>query len=198
MILIGKLVTALLTVLLAVTVMTNAQAASGADLETEIEACRSVKNAAHQMAEGARGLGFNDDHEIIQIAKERWAQADDREQELTKQLEASRLFVWDGPVLTASKGVNYGPSGKETYYNLPMGGVVRIMRNMGFSQEEYPYWIREDGVKMLGEYVMIAAHLGVHPRGSIVPTSRGFGLVCDTGGFAKSNPTQLDLATAWR
>ena len=197
MIPIGKIITALLTVLLTVTVMTNAQAASGADLEAEIEACRSVKNAAHQMAEGARGLGFNDDHEIIQIAKERWAQADDREQELTKQLEASRLFVWDGPVLTARAGTVQGPSGKETYYNLPMGGVVNIMRHMGFSQEEYPYWIREDGVKMLGEYVMVAAHLGVHPRGSVVPTSRGSGLVCDTGGFAKSNPYQLDLATVW-
>ena len=198
MIPIGKIITALLTILLTVTVLTNAQAASGADLEAEIEACRSVKNAAHQMAEGARGLGFNDDHEIIQIAKERWTQADDREQELIKQLEAMKPFIWDGPVLTKSKGVNYGPSGKETYYNLPMGGVVNIMRHMGFSQEEYPYWIREDGVKMLGEYVMVAAHLGIHPRGSVVPTSRGLGLVCDTGGFAKSNPTQLDLATVWR
>ena len=149
------------------------------------------------MAEGARGLGFNDDHEIIQIAKERWAQADDREQELTKQLEATKVFVWNGPVLTKQAGTVQGPAGKETYYNLPMGGVVSIMRSMGFSQEEYPYWIREDGMKMLGDYVMIAAHLGNHPRGSIVPTSRGFGLVCDTGGFAKSNPTQLDLATAW-
>ena len=197
MIPIGKIITALFTALLAVTVMTNAQAASCADLEAEIEACRSVKEAAHQMAEGARGLGFNDDHEIIQIAKERWAQADDREQELTKQREATKVFVWNGPVLTKQAGTVQGPSGKETYYNLPMGGVVSIMRSMGFSQEEYPYWIREDGVKMLGEYVMIAAHLGNHPRGSVVPTSRGFGLVCDTGGFAKSNPTQLDLATAW-
>ena len=197
MIPIGKIITALLTVLLAVTVMTNAQAASGADLETEIETCRSIKNAAHQMAEGARGLGFNDDHEIIQIAKERWAQADDREQELTKQLEATKVFVWNGPVLTKQAGTVQGPSGKETYYNLPMGGVVSIMRSMGFSQEEFPYWIREDGVKMLGDYIMVAANLNVHPRGSVVPTSRGVGLVCDTGSFAKSNPTQLDLAVSW-
>lgn len=198
MIPIGKIITALLTILLTVTVLTNAQAASGADLEAEIEACRSVKNAAHQMAEGARGLGFNDDHEIVQIAKERWAQADDREQELTKQLEPMKPFIWDGPVLTKRAGTVQGPSGKETYYNLPMGGVVRIMRNMDFSESEYPYWVREDGCKMLGDYVMVAAHLGIHPRGSVVPTSRGLGLVCDTGGFAKSNPTQLDLATVWR
>lgn len=198
MIPIGKIITALLTVLLAVTVMTNAQAASGADLETEIETCRSIKNAAHQMAEGARGLGFNDDHEIIQIAKERWAQADDREQELTKQLEATKVFVWNGPVLTKQAGTVQGPSGKETYYNLPMGGVVSIMRSMGFSQEEFPYWIREDGVKMLGPYVLAAGNLTLRPRGTVLPCSLGNCIIADTGGFARSNPTQLDIATQWR
>lgn len=197
MVTIGKILTGLLALLLTVTIVTNAQAASNYDIEAEIEACRNIKDAAHQMAEGARGLGFNDDHEIIQIAKERWAQADDREQELTKQLEATKLFIWDGPVLTASKGVNYGPSGKETYYNLPMGGVVRIMRNMGFDAENYPYWVRNDGVKMLGDYVLCACNLSVHPRGSLVETSLGKGICADTGGFAKHNPTQIDIATSW-
>lgn len=87
-----------------------------------------------------------------------------------------------------------GPSGKETYYNLPMQGVVNIMRGMGNND---PYWVRDDGVKMLGDYVMIAAHLGIRPRGSLVPTSLGMGIVCDTGGFASGNPTQIDIATAW-
>ena len=105
--------------------------------------------------------------------------------------------TWDGPVLTKGKGVNYGPSGKETYYNLPMEGVVRIMRAQGFSEEEYPYWEREDGVKMLGDYVMVAANLSVHPRGSLVESSLGIALVCDTGGFAASNPNQLDIAVNW-
>lgn len=197
MVTIGKILTGLLALLLTVTIVTNAQAASNYDIEAEIEACRNIKDAAHQMADGARGLGFNDDHEIIQIAKERWAQADDREQELTKQLEATKLFIWDGPVLTASKGVNYGPSGKETYYNLPMGGVVRIMRNMGFDAENYPYWVRNDGVKMLGDYVLCACNLSVHPRGSLVEISLGKGICADTGGFAKHNPTQIDIATSW-
>lgn len=197
MVTIGKILTGLLALLLTVTIVTNAQAASNYDIEAEIEACRNIKDAAHQMAEGARGLGFNDDHEIIQIAKERWAQADDREQELTKQLEATKLFIWDGPVLTASKGVNYGPSGKETYYNLPMGGVIRIMRNMGFDAENYPYWVRDDGVKMLGDYVLCACNLSVHPRGSLVEISLGKGICADTGGFAKHNHTQIDIATSW-
>ena len=38
---------------------------------------------------------------------------------------------WDGPVLTASAGTINGPSGKETYYNLNMSGVVSIMRSLG-------------------------------------------------------------------
>lgn len=104
---------------------------------------------------------------------------------------------WDGPVLTKSKGVVEGPSGKETYYNLNMNGVVKIMRNAGFSEEEYPYWVREDGVKMLGNYVMVAANLEIRPRGSIIPSSLGDAIVCDTGGFAHSNPTQLDIAVTW-
>lgn len=105
--------------------------------------------------------------------------------------------TWDGPILTKSKGVVNGPSGKETYYNLNMSGVVRIMRNAGFTEEEYPYWVREDGVKMLGNYVMVAANLDIRPRGSIVQSSLGDAIVCDTGGFAHSNPTQLDIAVTW-
>ncbi len=101
---------------------------------------------------------------------------------------------WDGPVLTASAGTITGPSGKETYYNLNMSGVVSVMRNLGNTDE---YWVRDDGVKMLGDYVMVAANLDVHPRGSLVETSLGMGIVCDTGGFASGNSTQLDIAVSW-
>ena len=101
---------------------------------------------------------------------------------------------WKGPVLSKGRGVNYGPSGKETYYNLNMSGVVNIMRSMGYTGE---YWVREDGCKMLGEYIMVAANLNLHPRGSIVETSLGDAIVCDTGGFAKRNPTQIDIAVTW-
>ena len=44
---------------------------------------------------------------------------------------------------------------------------------------------------------MCAANLNVHPRGSLVETSMGTAIVCDTGGFAYSNSTQLDIATTW-
>ena len=105
--------------------------------------------------------------------------------------------VWDGPRLTASMGVNYGPSGKETYYNLPMGGCIQIMRDLGYSAEEYPYWIREDGAKMLGDYVMCAAELSTRPKGTILETSLGKAIVVDTGYFAYSNPTQVDICVTW-
>jgi hypothetical protein len=126
-------------------------------------------------------------------AKEDWAQAvkEERRSELANQ---TRSLNWNGPVLSRSKGSVYGPSGKETYYNLNMNGVVRIMRGMGNTDE---YWVREDGCKMLGDYIMVAANLNLHPRGSIVETSLGDGIVCDTGGFAKRNPTQIDIATTW-
>lgn len=103
-------------------------------------------------------------------------------------------YTVENDCLTPSKGVHYGVSGKETYYNLDMSGVVSIMRGMGNTDE---YWVREDGVKMLGNYVMVAANLDLHPRGSYVETSLGTGIVCDTGGFAINNPTQLDIATVW-
>lgn len=111
-----------------------------------------------------------------------------------KKTKKLKVYTWNGPKLTKSKGVNYGPSGKETYYNLNMSGVVRIMKNQGYN---YKYWIRKDGCKMYGDYIMVAANLKLRPRGSLVKTSLGMGIVCDTGGFAKSNPTALDIATNW-
>ena len=105
--------------------------------------------------------------------------------------------TWKGPFLSRSAGAIYGPSGKETYYNLNMGTIISVMRSLGFSEADYPYWIREDGCKMLGPYIMVAANYSLHPKGSLVETSLGTGIVCDTGGFAKNNPTQIDIATNW-
>lgn len=96
--------------------------------------------------------------------------------------------------LTASGGVNYHGEQKETYYNLNMDQVVSNAQAAGIPGE---YWVREDGVKMYGDYVIVAANLDVHPRGSTVETSLGTGIVLDTGGFADENPTQVDIATDW-
>lgn len=104
------------------------------------------------------------------------------------------LYKFNGAKLTKSKGVNAGPSGKETYYNLPMSGVVRIMRNHGNNSK---YWVRSDGCKMLGKYIMIAADQRIRPLGSHIKTSLGMGIVCDTGTFIYSNSHQIDIAVAW-
>ena len=85
----------------------------------------------------------------------------------------------NGPMpehLTRSGGVFYGPSGRETYYNLNMSRCLDIMRSYGY---DYEYWIREDGVKMFGSYVMIAANVGIYPKGSIIETSLGTAIVVD-------------------
>ena len=109
-------------------------------------------------------------------------------------VEAASEKKWDGPVLNTFNGTVQGPSGKETYYNLDMSGIIDIMRSMGNEDE---YWVREDGCKMLGDYIMCAANLEVHPRGSLVESSLGTCIVCDTGGFAAGNPNQLDIAVTW-
>ena len=99
--------------------------------------------------------------------------------------------------LTKQGGVFYGASGKETYYNLNMSRCVAIMRGLGYTEEEYPYWIRDDGVKMLGDYVMCAADFSIRPRGTILETSLGTAIVVDTGSFANYDSTMLDICVNW-
>ena len=101
---------------------------------------------------------------------------------------------YNGAVLTPSAGTIIGPSGKETYYNLDMSGVISIMKGAGYNEE---YWVRDDGVKMYGDYVLAACAFDIRPRGSLVETSLGTAICADTGGFAYGNPTQIDIATNW-
>lgn len=160
--------------------------------------CQQIQQTAHQMAECARQLGYPEDSVIIQEAQKKWWEAFDEEQELTEKEVRVPPTTWNGSVLTKTGGVNYGPSGKETYYNLPMGGCISRMRRMGYDEERYPVWTRFDGAKMLGPFIMCAASLDLRPLGTVIESSRGWSIVVDTGGFAKSNPTQIDIATNWR
>ena len=103
---------------------------------------------------------------------------------------------WSGEKLTRSNGRVPSPGGgTETFYNMNMSGVIRIMRGLGYTGE---YWVRSDGCKMLGNYIMVAAKIDqTHKRGRIVQTTLGMGIVCDTGGFVRSNPLGYDIATTW-
>ncbi|MBQ3293799.1 G5 domain-containing protein [Candidatus Saccharibacteria bacterium] len=80
---------------------------------------------------------------------------------------------------------------QETYYDLPMSGVMAFCGKSG-------YTVRDDGAKVDDEgYVIVAANLSRYPRCSVVETSLGLGKVYDTGTFAATNPEQFDLATDW-
>lgn len=102
--------------------------------------------------------------------------------------------------LTPSKGRNYYTYTKldgntvlrqETFYDLNMSVVMSYCGGGG-------YTVRADGAKVDKDgYVLVAAHLGLYPRCSVVETSLGPGKVYDTGGFAAGNPEQFDLATDW-
>lgn len=108
-------------------------------------------------------------------------------------IEEPIIYIPEGPKLTKSGGVFYNNAGfKETYYNLNMSTVVSNMQRLGYS---YEYWVREDGVKMFGDYVMIAADLNLYSKGDLIETSLGTGMVCDTGTAIKGYV--LDIAVNW-
>lgn len=96
--------------------------------------------------------------------------------------------------LTQAGGVYWYGDQKETWYNLPMEGVIAQAQNNGIYGE---YWVRDDGVKMYGDYIILACNRSVHPMGSLVETSLGTGISLDTGAFASANPTQVDIAVDW-
>lgn len=110
-------------------------------------------------------------------------------------------MVMTAPVytpLTAPMGVNFDcPMAAETWYNLPMEGLIDFLYDLGW--EGY-HFVREDGVHMWhnsqGDFVMVGAYLPKHPRGSYVETSLGPGIVADTGYFYYGED-QIDIATTW-
>lgn len=124
----------------------------------------------------------------------RKAEEEQKRQEEQAVVEAAVEPQTGTDVLNRTLGTVIGPSGKETFYNLDMSGVIAIMQSMGYYAD---YWVREDGVKMYGDYIMVAANLNIRPKGTLVQTSLGMGIVVDTGGFATTNPYQLDIATTW-
>lgn len=86
-------------------------------------------------------------------------------------------------------GYCQGELGVEGYYNLNYANgdcIIRNMREFGYSQDEYPCWLRADGVYMLGDYVMCCASLDSgYDYGDNIPTSMGEGIVCDFSRFGQ-------------
>ena len=96
-------------------------------------------------------------------------------------------------ILTARLGVVNYNGHRETWYNLNMNRIVeRADSYYGITDV---YVIREDGVKTYNGFVMCA---GAKERyGEVVETSRGIGIILDTGEFAIKDPAAIDIATAW-
>lgn len=114
---------------------------------------------------------------------------------------------WKGTVLNRINGRIQGPSGEETYYtDKGIEGKVAVLKRLGRIADTDKEWIRSDGVRMIGNYVAVAAdvtrssigHIGLRPLGTVYETSLGMGIVCDTGGFALKNPTATDIWTTWK
>lgn len=73
-----------------------------------------------------------------------------------------------------------------------MERVVRNAQNMGIDAE---FWIREeDGCKMFGPWVIVAAHPSV-TRYTFIETSHGTGIVLDR--HKVDDPNLYDLAVDW-
>ena len=116
---------------------------------------------------------------------------------ITEKLDESETYNddWTGKTLNKHDGYTYGPSGKETYYNLNMSRCIQYMNDLGYYGE---YWVREDGIKMFGNNIMIAANLSKYPKGTLVETSLGTGIVVDTGDFVNNGSgVAIDIAVAW-
>lgn len=107
-------------------------------------------------------------------------------QQQQQQTAQQQSYSGSGSRLTRSSGVNYYNGNKETYYNLDMSGVISNAQSMGIQGN---YWIRDDGVKMYGDYVIVAAQMD---KGTIISTSLGTGIVLD---YCPSN--SIDIATNW-
>ncbi len=69
-----------------------------------------------------------------------------------------------------------------------MQKVIANTRKSGVNAE---YWVREDGCKMYGQWVIVAAHPSV-TRYTFIETSRGTGIVLDR--HTVDDPNLYELA----
>ena len=90
-----------------------------------------------------------------------------------------------------------GVSGKESYYTTDVSYVVNTAYQYGYDKDEYPYYIREDGCKMFGDYIICTAN---YPYGSVIDTSLGKAIVLDKFGTSLISDDincDVELAVNW-
>ena len=104
-----------------------------------------------------------------------------------------RVAILLAVILTAKLGRIEYMGHTETWYDLNMNKVVENTDNaLGLSDM---YWVRDDGVKCYGQWVIVASHPSV-TRYSIVDTSLGTGIVLDRHEMSDKN--LYDIATTWK
>ena len=119
---------------------------------------------------------------------------------------AEEAAAVDDTPLNSFMGVNSYNGHTETYYNMYMGELIDAMNRGGWAYNDCinkdiidnildtsGYWIRSDGCKMFGDYIILAASASEYARGSIVLTSLGWGMVIDRG----VGPGVIDIAVNW-
>lgn len=103
---------------------------------------------------------------------------------------------WTSNYLTAAAGsiTYYAKDGRytrETWCDLNPNNLAKLMKEQGIDLD---FWIREDGVYMYGDYVMVAADIphmdgteqaAEYRKGDLVETSLGTGMVVDLCGMAE-------------
>lgn len=157
----------------------------------EVESSRGVEDYRDMEESDNVNYEWEDDYEDLENEKDEETEiidgvVDDAEDEHVNQLPYSSYDPTINGTLTKLGGVNYFNGRKETWYNLDMSQVISNAQSMGIQGE---YWIREDGVKMYGDYVIVAAQMD---KGTIIETSLGTGIVidwCPAG--------TIDIAVAW-
>lgn len=123
---------------------------------------------------------------------------------------------WSSNYLTAAAGTNIytgadGRTVKETWCDLNPNNLAKLMKEQ--HGIDLDYWIREDGVYMYGDYVMVAADIphmdgteqaAEYRKGDLVQTSLGTGIVVDLCGMAELSrkgqtgvDVWYDIYTAW-
>lgn len=95
-------------------------------------------------------------------------------------------------ILTAKLGRITFNGHQETYYNLNMDNVTeRTDKALGKTDM---YWVRDDGVKMYAQWVIVAAHPS-KIRYSRIQTSLGEGIILDA--HTSPDTELIDIATTW-
>lgn len=174
--------------------MSSVYVADVQELKNEIDKLKAINAEQNIRIEEQNDLIDTYDQKFDDLHKEVDAYTKVLEREAPKfQLPTT----WKGAKSTKANGGVYGPSGQETYYNLPMDNCVANMRKRGYDAKRYPVWTRKDGAKMFGHYVMVAANWKIRPLGTVIETSIGWGIVVDTGTFVKTSPRGVDLAVNW-